>query len=103
MEKGFAGTDDIVGMGTLLTWMQEKKSACWWRLPTEVRALPPELLRRRLMRFSFGPSTHVKLEILDIHLRQRNRNPEQFDLTVVVEESEGIPGRTGTSGRGCNV
>ena len=38
------------------------------------------------------PDPHERLEILDIHLRQRNRNPEQFDLTVVVEESERYSG-----------
>ena len=56
---------------------------------------PPELLRKgRFDEIFFVdlPDPHERLEILDIHLRQRNRNPEQFDLTVVVEESERYSG-----------
>ena len=98
LEKGFAGTDDAArqSMGTLLTWMQEKKAPVFVvATANEVRALPPELLRKgRFDEIFFVdlPDPHERLEILDIHLRQRNRNPEQFDLTVVVEESERYSG-----------
>ena len=98
LEKGFAGTNDAArqSMGTLLTWMQEKKAPVFVvATANEVRALPPELLRKgRFDEIFFVdlPDPHERLEILDIHLRQRNRNPEQFDLTVVVEESERYSG-----------
>ena len=98
LEKGFAGTDDAArqSMGTLLTWMQEKKAPVFVvATANEVRALPPELLRKgRFDEIFFVdlPDPHERLEILDIHLRQRNRNPENFDLTVVVEESERYSG-----------
>ena len=98
LEKGFAGTDDAArqSMGTLLTWMQEKKAPVFVvATANEVRALPPELLRKgRFDEIFFVdlPDPHERLEILDIHLRQRNRNPQQFDLTVVVEESERYSG-----------
>ena len=98
LEKGFAGKDDAArqSMGTLLTWMQEKKAPVFVvATANEVRALPPELLRKgRFDEIFFVdlPDPHERLEILDIHLRQRNRNPQQFDLTVVVEESERYSG-----------
>ncbi len=98
LEKGFAGTNDAArqSMGTLLTWMQEKKAPVFVvATANEVRALPPELLRKgRFDEIFFVdlPDPHERLEILDIHLRQRNRNPQQFDLTVVVEESERYSG-----------
>ena len=76
--------------------MQEKKAPVFVvATANEVRALPPELLRKgRFDEIFFVdlPDPHERLEILDIHLRQRNRNPEQFDLTVVVEESERYSG-----------
>ena len=98
LEKGFAGTDEAArqSMGTLLTWMQEKKEPVFVvATANEVRALPPELLRKgRFDEIFFVdlPDPHERLEILDIHLRQRNRNPANFDLTVVVEESERYSG-----------
>ncbi len=98
LEKGFAGTDEAArqSMGTLLTWMQEKKAPVFVvATANEVRALPPELLRKgRFDEIFFVdlPDPHERLEILDIHLRQRNRQPENFDLTVVVEESERYSG-----------
>ena len=98
LEKGFAGKDEAAqqSMGTLLTWMQEKKAPVFVvATANEVRALPPELLRKgRFDEIFFVdlPDPHERLEILDIHLRQRNRNPDDFDLTVVVEESERYSG-----------
>ncbi len=98
LEKGFAGKDEAAqqSMGTLLTWMQEKKAPVFVvATANEVRALPPELLRKgRFDEIFFVdlPDPHERLEILDIHLRQRKRNPDDFDLTVVVEESERYSG-----------
>lgn len=98
LEKGFAGQDDAAkqSMGTLLTWMQEKTEPVFVvATANEVRALPPELLRKgRFDEIFFVdlPDPHERLEILDIHLRKRKRNPVDFDLTVVVEDSERYSG-----------
>jgi SpoVK/Ycf46/Vps4 family AAA+-type ATPase len=98
LEKGFAGQDDNAkqSMGTLLTWMQEKTEPVFVvATANEVRALPPELLRKgRFDEIFFVdlPDPHERLEILDIHLRKRKRNPVDFDLTVVVEDSERYSG-----------
>ena len=77
--------------------MQEKtKPVFVVATANEVRALPPELLRKgRFDEIFFVdlPNPHERLEILDIHLRQRNRPSEQFDLTMVVEERTVFRGR----------
>ena len=80
------------GLGAFLTWMQEKKKPVFVvATANEVRNLPPELLRKgRFDEIFFVdlPNPHERLEILDIHLKQRKRIPEDFDLTIVVEETE---------------
>ena len=99
LEKGFASADSVSGgegLGYFLTWMQEKQKPVFVvATANEVRALPPELLRKgRFDEIFFVdlPDIHERLEILDIHLRMRNRDPEDFDLTFVVEESERFSG-----------
>ena len=62
----------------------------------EVRKLPPELLRKGLLDEIFFvdlPDVH-ELEILDIHLRNRNRDPNNYSLDLVAEETELFSGAT---------
>ena len=98
LEKGFANDTNRSGeaLGFFLTWMQEKtKPVFVVATANEVRALPPELLRKgRFDEIFFVdlPNPHERLEILDIHLRQRSRPSEKFDLTMVVEETERFSG-----------
>jgi len=57
----------------------------------EVRGLPPELLRKgRFDEIFFVdlPNVHERLEILDIHLRRKGREPDRYDLLAVAEETE---------------
>ncbi|MEC7988245.1 MAG: AAA family ATPase [Myxococcota bacterium] len=93
LEKGFAqkeGSGDALGI--FLTWMQEKTKPIFViATANDVRSLPPELLRKgRFDEIFFVdlPDVHDRLEIMDIHLRRRARDPANFDLTVVVEETE---------------
>jgi ATP-dependent 26S proteasome regulatory subunit len=94
IEKAFlgdgAGTSRV--FGTFLTWMQEKTKAVFVvGTANEVRGLPPELLRKgRFDEIFFVdlPNVHERLEILDIHLRRKGRDPERFDLLAVAEETE---------------
>jgi SpoVK/Ycf46/Vps4 family AAA+-type ATPase len=61
----------------------------------EVRGLPPELLRKgRFDEIFFVdlPGTHERLNILEIHLRRRGRDPDKFDLVRVAEETERFSG-----------
>ena len=94
IEKGFAGRPDGGGdaFGTFLTWMQEKQKPVFVvATANEVRVLPPELLRKgRFDEIFFVdlPNVHERLSILEIHLRRRRREPDDYDLTQVAEESE---------------
>ncbi len=98
IEKGFTDGEGAAGeaFGTFLTWMQEKdKPVFVVATANEVRALPPELLRKgRFDEIFFVdlPNVHERLEILEIHLVRRSRNPEDFELTEVAEETERFSG-----------
>ena len=99
LEKGFSSNADANAgraLGSFLTWMQEKTLPVFVvATANEVRALPPELLRKgRFDEIFFVdlPNAHERLAILDIHTRLRGRDPERFDLTTVVEESERFSG-----------
>lgn len=98
LEKGFASKSESVqqGLGAFLTWMQEKQKPVFVvATANEVRELPPELLRKgRFDEIFFVdlPDPHERLEVLDIHLKQRGREPAKFDLTMVVEETERFSG-----------
>lgn len=82
--------------GAFLTWMQEKQKPVFVvATANDVRALPPELLRKgRFDEIFFVdlPNAHERLEILDIHVRRRGRDPEKFDLLQVAEETEKYSG-----------
>ncbi len=98
IEKAFSGEGEEGArvFGAFLTWMQEKKAAVFVvGTANEVRALPPELLRKgRFDEIFFVdlPTPHERLEILDIHLRRAGRDPERFDLLAIVEETEKYSG-----------
>ena len=71
--------------------MQEKQKWSLLSTANEVRKLPPELLRKgRFDEIFFVdlPDVHERLEILDIHLRNRGRDPNDFTLDVIAEETE---------------
>ena len=97
LEKGFLG-DGGAGsaFGTFLTWLQEKtKPVFVVATANEVRTLPPELLRKgRFDEIFFVdlPDVHERLTILDIHLKNRGRDPEEFDLFGCAEETEKYSG-----------
>ena len=94
IEKAFLGEGMATSrvFGTFLTWMQEKtKPVFVVGTANEVRGLPPELLRKgRFDEIFFVdlPNVHERLEILDIHLRRRKRDPERYDLLALAEETE---------------
>lgn len=97
IEKGFLG--DAGGgrvFGTFLTWMQEKQKPVFVvATANDVRALPPELLRKgRFDEIFFVdlPNVHERLQILEIHLRRKGRNPDDFDMLAIAEETERYSG-----------
>jgi hypothetical protein len=104
IEKGFASaasqsTDGGLSkrmFGTLLTWMQEHKTPVFViATANDIEALPPELLRKgRFDEIFFVdlPTEAVRKEIFAIHLRKRDREPEQFELDKLARASEGFSG-----------
>lgn len=85
IEKGLAGStggslDSGVGarvLGTILTWMQEKKSPVFvYATANDVSSLPPELLRKGRFDEIFSvslPNLSERKSILSIQLGHRNR------------------------------
>lgn len=99
LEKGFLNQGQSASgsaFGTFLTWMQEKSKPVFVvATANEVRALPPELLRKgRFDEIFFVdlPDVHERLQILDIHLRRRGRDPSALDLYQCAEESDKYSG-----------
>jgi ATPase family associated with various cellular activities (AAA) len=104
IEKAFASaasqsTDGGLSMrmfGSLLTWMQEHRSAVFLiATANDIEALPPELLRKgRFDEIFFVdlPDLEARRHILSIHLSKRKREPEQFDLDTLAEAAGGFSG-----------
>jgi len=99
LEKGFLSMAETGGgqaFSTFLTWMQEKSEPVFVvATANEVNALPPELLRKgRFDEIFFVdlPDVHERLQILEIHMRLRNRDPHAFDLTPIAEETDRFSG-----------
>jgi AAA+ superfamily predicted ATPase len=99
LEKGFLSMADSGGgqsFSTFLTWMQEKVAPVFVvATANDVQVLPPELLRKgRFDEIFFVdlPDPHERLEILEIHMAARQRDPHAYDLTQIVEETERFSG-----------
>lgn len=103
IEKGVAvsASDDDGGvsrrlLGALLTWMAEKKKPVFLvATANDIERLPPELIRKgRFDEIFFVdlPAPAYRKEILQIHLRKRNLNPELFNLDALATATEGFSG-----------
>ena len=88
-----AGTMSRV-FGTFLTWMQEKEAdVIVLATANDISQIPPEFIRRfNEVFFVDLPSPDEREEIFKIHLRKRNRDPEQFDLDLLVKNSDNYTG-----------
>jgi AAA+ superfamily predicted ATPase len=104
IEKAFAGVEAGSGevasatrtFGSFVTWLQEKTAPVFVvATANDVRNLPPELLRKgRFDEIFFVdlPNVHERQAIFEIHLRKRGRNPRDFDLWSLAEQSEKYSG-----------
>lgn len=100
IEKGLA--NDAEGgpsrriLGTLLTWMAERKERVFMvATANDIESLPPELLRKgRFDEIFFVdlPTPEVRLAIFKIHLGKRGQDESRFDLNELVTLSEGFTG-----------
>lgn len=104
IEKGVAGGagDDGDGgvsrrvLGTLLTWMAERKRRVFLvATANDVSALPPELLRKgRFDEIFFVdlPDAETRTAILRIHLARRGFDPNRFDPARLAAAADGYSG-----------
>ncbi|MCL2345997.1 MAG: AAA family ATPase [Desulfobulbus sp.] len=103
VEKGLASDDgDADGgvsrrvLGTLLTWMSERKARVFMAATAnDISHLPPELLRKgRFDEIFFVdlPSAAVRAEIFRIHLMRRRIDPAPFDLAALAAATAGFSG-----------
>ena len=101
IEKGLGEDGSANGvsrrvLGTLLTWMAERKSRVFLvATANNVMQLPPELIRKgRLDELFFVdlPDARVREDIFRIHLSSRDLAVERFDLPVLAAASDGFSG-----------
>ena len=101
IEKGMASDDNDGGtsrrvLGTLLTWLAEKKSGVFVvATANAIEDLPPELIRKgRFDEIFFVdlPETNIREEIFNIHMKKRAIDPSPFALNVLAEASDGFSG-----------
>lgn len=104
IEKGLAGggnssSDGGVAariLGSFLTWMQEKSERVFVvATANRIENLPPELLRKGRFDeifFSDLPSSKVREEIFQIHLKKRKKDPSNFEIAKLAALTEGFSG-----------
>jgi SpoVK/Ycf46/Vps4 family AAA+-type ATPase len=101
IEKGISSSDSDGGtsqrvLGTLLTWMAEKKSPVFLvATANDIERLPAELIRKGRFDEIFFidlPDTKVRQEIFAIHLHKRELAPTRFDTKMLANQSEGFSG-----------
>ncbi|HKB85314.1 MAG TPA: AAA family ATPase, partial [Ignavibacteriaceae bacterium] len=94
-ESNDSGTSKRV-LGTILTWMAERKTLVFLvATANDIQNLPPELMRKGRMDEIFFvdlPSDSVRKEILIIHLKKRELDPQNFDLDKISAACEGFSG-----------
>ena len=104
IEKGLAsdssgGTDGGVSrrvLGTLLTWLSERRGRVFIvATANDIEQLPPELVRKgRLDEIFFVdlPDAPTRAEIFAIHLARRELRAEGFDLDGLAAAADGFSG-----------
>jgi SpoVK/Ycf46/Vps4 family AAA+-type ATPase len=82
--------------GSFLTWMQEKKYPVFIAATAnQIDLLPPEILRKgRFDEIFFVslPSRKERKEIFRIHLVNRYKDPDSFDIDSLAKNTEGLSG-----------
>lgn len=105
LEKGFSGTQSSGStdggttsrvFASFITWLQEKTTPVFViATANNVHQLPPELLRKgRFDEIFFCdlPDRDDRRQILDIHLRKKNRDPGQFDMDKLIDATVDFSG-----------
>ncbi|NJN20479.1 MAG: AAA family ATPase, partial [Leptolyngbya sp. RL_3_1] len=82
--------------GSFLTWLQEKSEEVFVvATANDLSRIPPELLRKgRFDEIFFVdlPTELERAEIIQIHLKRRNQDPQRFNLADLVQVTDGFSG-----------
>jgi SpoVK/Ycf46/Vps4 family AAA+-type ATPase len=82
--------------GYFLTWMQEKAYPVFvTATANQIDLLPPEILRKGRFDEIFFitlPNLKERKEIFRIHLQNRGKNPESFNLDSLAKNTDGLSG-----------
>ena len=101
IEKGIASGGEESGpgkrvLGTLLTWMAERRERVFLvATANDIQALPPELMRKgRFDEIFFVdlPGKAAREAIVRIHARKRGLDPATIDAVAVADASAGFSG-----------
>lgn len=101
IEKGLAQNDgeNATGkrlLGTLLTWMAERKSRVFLvATSNDISILPPELMRKgRFDEIFFVdlPDAEIRRKVFEIHIEKRGLSSHNFALDELAAVSEGFTG-----------
>jgi len=83
-------------LALFLTWMQEKTAPVFvGATANEVEVLPPEILRKGRFDelFYMGlPMKDERKQILEIHMKKRNLDPDTYDMEYLANSTEGLNG-----------
>lgn len=83
-------------LGTLLTWMAERKSQVFLvATSNDIRDLPPELMRKGRMDEIFFvdlPDQRIRQDIFRIHLTKRGLDTGGLNVPLLAEAAEGYSG-----------
>ncbi len=103
VERGFGGVGGEMdggaaqrAFGIFLKWLSDRSCPIYVvATANNIRALPVEFTRKGRFDELYGVylSTHTeRQEIFGIHLRLRDREPDEFDLDYLARQSEGFTG-----------
>lgn len=102
IEKGISPEDGHDGglsqrvLGTLLTWMAERKGSVFVvATANNIKNLPPELMRKGRFDEVFFvdlPDEEMRKEIFSIHLQKRGFDPKKYDIADLAQAAEGFSG-----------
>jgi len=89
-----AGTTSRM-VGIISTWLQETTApVCMAMTANSLKTLPIEMINRADERWFFDlPSLEDRIDILKIHLQQRNQDPSKFNLVQLAESAKSMVGR----------
>ncbi|HLE25239.1 MAG TPA: AAA family ATPase [Thermodesulfobacteriota bacterium] len=103
IEKAFSSSDTTEDngvslriFGSFLSWLQDRKGDVFIvATANDVMKLPPEFLRKGRFDEIFFidlPNPEARKSIFDIHLKKRGKQPHLFNVTLLVETTEGFSG-----------